>query len=87
VKNDNFLDADVYVVANGMPRRVGMVIGLSTASFKLNPNQFVANDFRVVARTVGGGGTASSGPLSVRPGDTVAFTLGARLALSFAVIR
>jgi hypothetical protein len=86
VKNDNFLDVDVYALSSGLPTRVGTVTGLSSARFALNPTLYGASDFRIIATPIGGNGRASSGPLIVHAGQTVEFTVGSRLAQSVASI-
>jgi hypothetical protein len=78
---------DVYALSGGLPSRVGTVTGLSTARFALNPTLYSASDLRIIATPIGGNGRASSGPLAVRSGQTIDFTIGSRLALSFATVR
>ena len=86
VKNDNFLEADIYAVSNGLATRIGAVSGLSTKEFALNSTLYTATDFRIVAAPIGGNGRASSGSLPVHAGQTIEFTIGNRLAASHADI-
>jgi hypothetical protein len=87
VQNQNFYDMDVYVVSEGLATRVGDVTGNSSAQFVLDPSFFPSNELRVVATPVGGNGRASSGPLSVSPGQTIHFTIASTLRQSTATIR
>ncbi|MEO7457319.1 MAG: hypothetical protein ABIY52_13735 [Gemmatimonadaceae bacterium] len=86
VKNDNFLEADIYALSNGLATRIGVVSGLSTKDFALNSTLYSATDFRIVAAPIGGNGRASSGPLPVHSGQSIEFTVGNRLAASHADI-
>lgn len=86
VTNDNFLDMDVYAVAQGLATRVGTVTGNSARTFVLN-SSLAAQDFRVVATPIGGNGRASSGVLAVSAGEMVDFRIGSILSNSSAVIR
>ena len=87
VKNENLNDMDIYALSSGLPTRVGSITGLSTARFALSPSLYGASDFRLIATPLGGNGRASSGPLTVRSGSTIDFTIGSRLAQSTASVR
>lgn len=87
VQNQNFYDMDLYVVSEGLATRIGDVTGNSTARFTLDPSFFPANDLRIIATPVGGNGRATSGPLSVGPGQTITFTIASVLRQSSATIR
>ncbi|HEY2376989.1 MAG TPA: hypothetical protein VGH98_13510 [Gemmatimonadaceae bacterium] len=87
VKNQNFYDMDLYVVSEGLATRVGDVTGNSTAQFTLDPSFFPSNELRIVATPVGGNGRATSGALTVAPGQTIEFTIAAVLRQSSAIIR
>jgi hypothetical protein len=86
VKNDNFLDMDVYAVSSGLATRVGTVTGNSSRTFVLD-GSLADRDFRIVATPIGGNGRASSGSLAVSPGETVDFTIGSILRNSTVFIR
>lgn len=86
VKNQNFLDMDVYAVSDGMPIRLGTVTGNSTHSFVVNPSS-ATQDFRIVATPIGGNGRATTGNVSVNPGETIEFTIGSVLSNSTVFIR
>lgn len=87
VQNQNFYDMDVYVVSEGLATRIGDVGGNSSAHFTLDPSFFPSSEFRIIATPVGGNGRASSGPLSVGPGQTINFTIAPVLRQSSATIR
>jgi hypothetical protein len=74
-KNESINEMDLYVVANGMPTRVGTVSGLSTRRLELEQLLFMSSDLRVVASPVGGRGAASTGPIMVSRGQTIDFTI------------
>ena len=68
-QNQNFSDMDLYVVSEGLATRIGDVTGNSTAHFTLDPSFFPSNELRIIATPIGGNGRASSGPLTIGPGD------------------
>jgi hypothetical protein len=86
VKNNNFLDVDVYAVADGVPTRLGTVTGNSKRSFAIDPS-FATQNFGIVATPIGGSGRASTGNVLVSAGQTVEFTVGSTLANSSVVVR
>lgn len=86
VRNDNFLDMDVYAVADGLPTRIGTVTGNSSRNFVLDASLAV-QDFRIVATPIGGNGRASTGNISVGAGQTIDFTIGSILRNSNVFIR
>jgi hypothetical protein len=87
VQNQNFYDMDLYIVSEGLSTRIGDVSGNSTARFTLDPSFFPTSELRVIGTPVGGNGRASSGPLTVAPGQTITFTIGAVLRQSSAIVR
>lgn|SRR5512143_4058724 len=86
VKNENFLDMDVYAVSDGLATRLGTVTGNSSRNFVLDAS-LAALDLRIVATPIGGNGRASSGVIAVSPGQTVEFTIGSMLRNSTVFIR
>lgn len=86
VKNENFLDMDVYAVSDGLATRLGTVTGNGSRNFVLDAS-LAALDLRIVATPIGGNGRASSGVIAVSPGQTVEFTIGSRLRNSTVFIR
>ena len=87
VRNDNFLDMDIYALSSGLPTRIGTVTGLSSARFALSSSLYGSSDFRIIATPVGGNGRASSGPLVLRGGQVVEFNIGTRLAQTTTFVR
>src|ERR1043166_8853214 len=73
VRNNNFLDMDVYAVSQGLATRVGTVTGNSARTFVLSSSLSSATDFRIVATPLRGNGRASTGSVNVAPGQTLEF--------------
>lgn len=86
VKNENFLDMDVYAVSDGLATRLGTVSGNGSRNFVLDGSMAV-QDFRIVATPIGGNGRASTGSVTVSPGQTIEFTIGSTLRNSTVFIR
>ena len=87
VRNDNFLDMDVYAVSAGLATRLGTVTGNSRRNFVLDASMADGEDFRIVATPVGGNGRATTGNLAVSPGQLIDFTVGSTLRNSSVIIR
>ena len=86
VRNQNFLDVDVFSIVDGLSTRLGTVTGNGTRHFLLDPI-VGSRDFHLIAVPIGGFGRASSGPLAVGAGQTIVFTVGAVLQNSNVVVR
>ena len=86
VKNQNFLDVDVFSITDGMSTRLGTVSGNGSRHFLLDPN-VGSRDFRLIAVPIGGAGRASSGSVNVAAGQTIVFTVGPVLEQSTVIIR
>jgi hypothetical protein len=86
VKNQNFLDVDVFSIVDGLSTRLGTVTGNGSRHFLLDP-MVGSRDFHLIAVPIGGSGRASSGPVSVGSGQTIVFTVGAVLQNSSVFIR
>jgi hypothetical protein len=86
VKNQNFLDVDVFSIVDGLSTRLGTVTGNSSRHFLLDP-MVGSRDFHLIAVPIGGSGRASSGNVVVSPGQTIVFTVGSVLANSNVFVR
>jgi hypothetical protein len=87
IRNENFLDMNIYAYVGGSSRRLGTVTGNSTASFSI-PWQFSSGQsITIVATPIGGSGQASSGALSVSTGQMIDFRIAPLLRQSSASIR
>jgi hypothetical protein len=86
VQNDNFLDVDVFAISEGLATRLGTVTGTSSQNFVIDPS-LAAQDLRIVATPIGGNGRASTGSLTVGPGQTIDFHVGSTLRNSSVIIR
>ena len=86
VQNDNFLDMDVYLVAEGLPTRLGTVSGNGSHTFVVD-GSLASQDIRIVATPIGGNGRASTGSVLVSPGQTIDFRIGSILRNSSVSVR
>jgi hypothetical protein len=87
VRNDNFQDMALYLVANSQARRIGQVIGNSSTRLVIPDRQIPPTGFVIVADPVGGRERASTGPLQVRGGDVLEFRIAAVPSQSSIFIR
>ena len=87
VRNENFLDMNVAVVASGVSRRLGQVSGNGVGDFTINCNVANGQSISVTATPIGGSGRYTSPSLSVRrrPDDRV--RIASMLRQSSAVVR
>ena len=90
VTNNNWLDMRIYVVETTTLRRrwpLGNVTGLSTASFEI-PDHLGAElgHLVLVAEAIGSRERRFTHRLQTWPGARVAWTIEARLSLSFATV-
>jgi hypothetical protein len=82
VKNENFLDMNVAVVTSGVSRRLGTVSGNSAGTFSIPWNVANGQTLVVTATPIGGRGYATTGGLSVSPGQVIEFRVGSQLRQS-----
>jgi hypothetical protein len=85
VKNENFLDMDVFAVMDGQATRLGTVTGNGSRNFVVDATLGV-RDFRIVATPIGGTGRAT-GSIAAAAGQTIDFTIGSVLRNSTVFIR
>jgi hypothetical protein len=86
VRNQNFLDVDVFSIVDGLSTRLGTVTGNGSRHFLLDPS-VGSRDFHLIAVPIGGAGRASSGNVAVASGQTIVFTVGATLQNSTVIVR
>jgi hypothetical protein len=86
VKNENFADMNIAVVVSGVSRRLGNVVGNSSGDFTIDGQLAVGQTIYLTATPIGGRGQASSGGLSVGPGQMIDFTVGSTLRQSMATV-
>jgi hypothetical protein len=87
VKNENFLDVNIFVVAGGTNRRLGAVAGNSTGEFTLSWVVANGNGIVLTAVPIGGTGQARSQSLNVSPGQVIDFRVASLLRQSVATVR
>lgn len=73
VRNENFLDMNVYVLVSGVNRRLGMVTGNGAGDFSIDAGLTVGQSIAIEAVPIGGRGMASTGALSVGAGQVIEF--------------
>jgi len=86
VKNENFLDMNIAVVVSGVSRRLGNVVGNGAGDFTIDGQLAAGQTIYLTATPIGGRGQATSGGLSVAPGQAVSFTIGSTLRQSVATV-
>jgi hypothetical protein len=86
VKNENFLDMNIAVVVSGVSRRLGNVVGNGSGDFMIDGNLAVGQTLYLTATPIGGRGQATSGGLSVAPGQMIDFTVASTLRQSVATV-
>ena len=87
IENHNWLDVTVFIVASGIRTRLGTVSGSTSETLTVPYRHFaVLGDVHLVAELVGGrtarGGSISSQTISVRPGQSIVWTIETDLARS-----
>ncbi len=83
VENRGFSDAAIYVLAGGLTQRVGLVPGISSATFLVVPSRLGSSgEMRLNAHPIGGNSSLTTERLLVRPGQTVHFTVEDHLSNS-----
>jgi len=86
VKNENFLDMNVFVVASGASRRLGTVTGNGSGEFNVPWSFGSTSGIVLVAQPIGSRGSASSPSLNVSPGQVVEFKVGSTLRQTTATV-
>lgn len=82
VKNENFLDMNVYSVVGGVSRRLGTVTGNGSGDYTIRWSSTGGQPVAVTAVPIGGSGSASTGQLNVSPGQIIEFRVAALLRQS-----
>ncbi len=88
VRNDNFLDATVYAMGDGMTFRLGQVTGKSGGTFILDPRKVSVNrGLRLLVELLGSSEAYISDTVLPDAGATVYLQIGATLRQSFISMR
>ena len=75
VRNENFLDMNVYMIVNGVSRRLGTVTGNGAGDFTVDWGITIGQSIALQAVPIGGRGSANSGSLSIGLGQMIEFTV------------
>jgi hypothetical protein len=75
VRNENFLDVNVFVVVSGVSRRLGTVTGNGSGDFSIDWGLGLGQSITLTAVPIGGRGSANSGQLSIGLGQVIDFTV------------
>ncbi len=86
VKNENFLDMNIAVVVSGVSRRLGNVVGNGSGDFTIDGNLALGQTLYLTATPIGGRGQATSGGLSIAPGQMIEFIVASTLRQSVATV-
>jgi hypothetical protein len=86
VKNENFLDMNVFVVVGGMSRRLGTVTGNGSVDLEIPYSLTYGQPFSLRAQPIGGSGAGISGILNVGYGQMVEFKIASILRQSAASV-
>jgi hypothetical protein len=78
VENNSTSDVRIFVLRGSMPTRIGLVSGMSTATFQLGA-QLIDREIRLYASPVGGTQRARTDAFRVRAGQLVSWKLDNRL--------
>ena len=87
VVNHHQLNVVVYNVAQGHRDRIGEVVSVSSASFKLHLRRISGGEIRLFADPIGSSVGTTSETLHPAAGDTIVWTLETDLARSHVEIR
>jgi len=87
VKNENFLDMTVAVVAGGVSRRLGQVTGNGSANFTISWSVVNGATIALTAVPIGQNARYTSVGLSVGPGQMIDFRIAPLLRQSDVVVR
>jgi hypothetical protein len=87
VRNDNFLDVNVYASVGSASRRLGTVTGNSTAMLTIDWPATGDQPIVLTAIPIGGGGARATSPaMQVGQGQMIFFTVGSVLRQSTATV-
>ena len=75
VRNENFLDMNVYVIVSGVSRRLGTVTGNGSSDFTVDWGLTIGQSISLQAIPIGGRGSSNSGQLSIGLGQVIDFTV------------
>jgi hypothetical protein len=86
VKNENFLDMNIAVVASGVSRRLGQVTGNASGDFTISWSAVNGQLIVLTATPIGGRGTYTMPGVSVGDGQMIELHIGSVLRQSSVVV-
>jgi hypothetical protein len=87
VRNENFLDVNVYASVGSVSRRLGTVTGNSVATFTIDWSAAIGQPIAMTAIPIGGGGARATTPgMQVGYGQMIFFTVAPVLRQSTASV-
>jgi len=87
VRNENFLDMTIAVLAGGVSRRLGLVTGNGVGDFTMAYNVANGQSISITATPIGGNGRYTSPGLSVGSGQMIEVRIGSTLRQSSVIVR
>lgn len=82
VRNDNWLDMNIYLVRNGNRVRIGAVGSFDKASFRLEASRLQGTDVRLLADPIGSDASYLSPMILANAGQTIRLEIKNVLSLS-----
>lgn len=82
VTNNNWLDMVVYASRAGFRVRLGTVTSLEQETFSMPATMETGGEVRLIASPIGLNAVYQSDPISVSPGQRVAFTIENQVGIS-----
>ncbi|HEY4130715.1 MAG TPA: hypothetical protein VGM50_08855 [Gemmatimonadaceae bacterium] len=86
VRNENFLDMNVYALTGGVQHRLGTVTGNGEGDFTVAWDSQVSSGVALVAIPIGGSGRYTTQALNVGEGQMVVFRIAPLLRQSTVVV-
>jgi hypothetical protein len=84
VRNENYLDVNVFVYAGGVRRRLGLVPGNTEADYSVDWSVSHGLPMTIVAQAIGSSEVASTGEMNVGYDQMIVFRVGSVMRQSVA---
>jgi hypothetical protein len=86
VRNENYLDVNVYVLVGGVRRRLGLVPGNTEADYELDWSMSHGMPVTILAQAIGSSEVASTGEMNVGYDQMIVFRVGSVMRQSVATL-